>query len=429
MRPRITAACLLAVVTVACHPGRGMRLDEIDAEIHAMERRTVERTLQTLFPDDEGWIILPGIDADGFPAGLAPWLSAYRVVSPDSLPRDSWYRFLRGGPSVELMEVTGALSDYQRVRPVGFRGALVRFTTGGAESAILLVDPRGMRWVAWFEHAAAVMGETMPEELDSLGADVAEYLDGGGLPPPGGDCVPEPAWFYPPPPPVVEPPAHVWDRAIRGATPKIEGLAASDFERPDITAGRRIVFSAPPDPLANDEPFLLQRRLDNSQAPSIDNLRMSFPDLPPGEYIWAVSELGQARAVAVPAGWEQNGEGPRCTGPSVLFYGRPVLGAGGLRIAEDGSVEADAFSGEYGFSPWSSRSIDAARRCGAHAFPRLGRLLAVLPGPEQGAAWPALHTLPSGPPSWWAPCTAAVPPPGDSVGAPGSDPRSGDPTH
>ena len=121
---------------------------------------------------------------------------------------------------------------------------------------------------------------------------------------------------------------------------------------------------------------------------------------------------GQVRAVGVerkPEIYELSDD----VGPSVLFFGRPVFGAGLLTIVNDeghGRVDnANAFSREYGLSLYSRESIVTARHSGSEVFLRIGYLLDVLPGPRESEPWPALRTLPTDLP-WGQWCPAACPP-------------------
>ncbi|MBN1423901.1 hypothetical protein JXA88_05025 [Candidatus Fermentibacteria bacterium] len=386
-------AAMLGTVAMACHGGRGVTLGQIEAELAAMERRAVERTLMSLFADEEGWLVLPGVGS-GIGSPPKDFLGAYRVVAPDSLPNDAWNRFLRSFPSVELLEVSGSSVSPQRTRPVGFRGMSVRFLASGVESVALLLDPAGMRWVAWYEMAHAACGNAHPAALDSLGLEVAWYLAGGGVPSDHHDVPPE-ALFYPPvPEPAVEPEL-MWEAALEASTLQLKGLPGELPITPDVALGRRIVFGAPGDPLLNQEPFLLQRRLDALSSRRVVISRARPLTLDPGTYLWAVSTMGQARVVSARSEAGRAG----CPGPSAVFFGRPLMGAGTIRVHESG-MEADAFPGEYGLSPFSPGCIEAAGQSGLLFF-RLGHLLAMLPGPDDGATWPALRTLPSQPPCGW----------------------------
>lgn len=399
MTSRTAATLAVAFALGGCHRTGDVSLQEIDAQVRAMERAAVERTLLSLFPDREGWIILPGVTSAR--RGASSWfLEAYRVVAPDSLPADSWTRFVRGGERVELVEVNGSIDAPMRTEPAGFRGLMVSFVAAGVEAHAVLVDQEGMRWVLWYE----AVHEGTDSCPDSIALRVAASLAGSGRPP-STDGLSPGCRFYPPVPDEAIPPESLLTMARRGEAPRPKWLPHGEVIVPDITIGRRLVFAAPPDPLHNLEPFLLQRRLDAIRGPRIVLSRTRSDPLPPGTYLWAVSTQGQARAIRVGSASD---ESLPCAGHSVVFFGRPVRAAGTLRVAEGGGMEADAFPGEYGLSPFVARSAEAARAFGTLFFPRLGMLLTALPGPDEGASWPALRGVAASSPCVWAPSPHGV---------------------
>ncbi len=372
---------VLVCLSVGCHR-RALGVGDVIAQVHAMEQAVIERTLRAAFPDEEGWILLPGMLACPIPE-LSSWWHAYRVVAPDSLPADAWSRCATVGEPVEILEVWGSRTVPQRSSPGGFRGVMVRFLVRGVPAEAMIVDPPGMRWVAWFEQAAILHADE-GVDLDSLGMEAFVSVRQGAPMPPCGFRGQG---------------AHPVARVAAGEIWAALEASARGLPHPggrletDVTAGRRLIFGAPQDPLENDEPCMLHERL-----ASVGDRRMVISPrtpLPPGHYLWAVSTLGQARAVRLD---EIPPEAP--VGPSAIFYGRPVRAAGGLVIREE-ECEAHVFCGEYGLSPASGHSLALARDAARKLWPRIGHLLAALPGPEQGARWPSVRLLPPSPPAWW----------------------------
>jgi hypothetical protein len=290
------------------------------------------------------------------------------------------------------------------VTPTGFGGFFVSFSVRGIDAVVLLLDGRQMRWLAWWENAfLSTFGTTTFAAVENAGLEIAHWLerdrdDRRGAP---HDIeLPPSIRFYPPvPEPVVELPV-LWRHAHANARPRVEGIKGDFVIAPDIITGPRIVAAAPKEPLVLQEPFLLQRRLDAAEGcgwPGFAFSKSEASRLRPGEYVWATGPYGQLRIA--PFERVRGGSSTFADfGPSVLFFGRSVSGAGFFSVTElEGESRIDtvnAYAGEYALSVLRSESTALARESGRILFPRVGHLLPHLPGPREGLPWPVLRTLP-----------------------------------
>jgi hypothetical protein len=386
----------------------------------AMEERIIVDTLKGLFPAREGWIILPGVKPTApIPDSLHVWFESPRIVQPDTLEPGIWARFLTKPGEVRFDAVSGYLRSPRSSTPAGFMGLLVTFQVQGINAAAIVLNGTQMRWLAWWEHAQASVEDSLHEaRIDSIGLMISRWLGTEQRNRHGAvecDSILSRLGFFPPIPRHEIEPAVLWEHAQSHAKPQLKGLGDQYVVIPDIITGPQIRAAVPRTVLENQEPFLLQRRLDVAERagwPGFNVVKNDVRLLSTGEYIWVAGPYGQVRAVGV----ERGSETPELTvgiGPSILFFGRPVFGAGLLVVVDDdgdGRVdEASAFPQEYGMSPYSRESLITARRSGEELFLRIGYLLDTLPGPRESERWPALQTLPASSP-WgpWRPVIRAL---------------------
>lgn len=348
-------AALVACLTVgACHRRPPSPMEDLGEAIASMERTVVAQALLRIFPDEEGWLVLPGLDG----AGVGTFLGGYRVVGPGPVQTEWWTRFLRAG--VEVEEVVGSATLPQREPVPGFRGLFLRVAVRGVEACVVLVDEDGMRWVAWYEGMVNRGREAVAE---GRGLEVAKLM-AQGAPLPHGvlDSIPPPRWSS----------RELWEQARR-APWRLKGLPAPPFWV-DERAWHVLVGAAPQDSLVNVEPVLLDRMLAALRGRRVVLRADGSPALPQGFYVWAVSTLGQARAAPVDSG--------TCSGPSALFFGRPVKAVGTLVVHPDGNVDLDVFPAEYGCCTTCGEGLHRVSSW-AH-LGRAGHLLVHLPRPGSG---------------------------------------------
>jgi hypothetical protein len=319
---------------------------------------------------------------------------------------------------IEFESVVGYMASPRMLTPAGFTGFLVTFRVRGISAAAVVLDGVQMRWLLWWEEACNRSTEDSLSiaSIDSIGLIIAHWLgpEASLRHGPGRcDSVLSDLSFYPVIPPRELEPTLLWERAQRHAKPKLKNLGDDFAVVPDIISGPQIIAAAPLVPLENQEPFLVQRRLaaaDRREWPGFPLTKNTIQFLSPGEYIWAAGPYGQTRAFGVE---RESGVDTAYDdfGPSVLFFGRPVRGAGLMTVVDEVGNRrvstANAFPWEYGLSLFSRESLATASRSGEELFPRIGHLIDVLPGPREGEPWPAVRTLPNDAP--WGRWRSALP--------------------
>jgi len=397
------AALMTAILVSGCHrSGSEFTMARLHEEIRDLEIQTTVDFLSDMYPSYEEWLILPGTEApDSWNDSLSVWFESYRIVSPDTLKSSDWTRFLRQPGRAEFLSVLGYLEKPRDITPCGFRGFLVRFRVMGVESTALLVDRTTMRWLAWLEDTALMHGDWgYTQDMDSVSSHIAHYLASKKYDAELRSVRSELPDLYHDPPPVFIDPEELFRLALRHAQPAIEDVHDGIVNSPSLEMRNRIMNRPALPELSLLEPELLQERLHAMQVMGWPCFHLSFStirNLVPGTYIWAEGPYDQLWAVPVETRPGSPGN-LRTIGPSALFFGRNLSGAGMMLVAESGAisriVEINTYPFEYGLSIYSQKSIGIAENAGDVLFSRMGFLLSIIPDSSEGMNLPRLRTLP-----------------------------------